>query len=223
MDMAPAALETPRGLRLLQLGPWRSTLLPYAPSPPPARQVLPLDGFWSGEASEGEGRAAARRLSNPGLPVSPASLAYILFTSGSTGRPKGVMIHQLGLADYLRWVALGSWKERCWPRISIMRAGSSVPLGLCMQKGHSEPGTLGVRSAKAQPCMNKQQAALLRAARCRGLADDFKLSPADRGMLSVTCGFDASIYQAGAMWPKGNDCCCCCCCSAMLRRRRANH
>ena len=34
---------------------------------------------------------------NPGLPVSPDSLAYVLYTSGSTGSPKGIMQRQQNL------------------------------------------------------------------------------------------------------------------------------
>ncbi|MFF2548450.1 amino acid adenylation domain-containing protein, partial [Kitasatospora sp. NPDC058063] len=45
---------------------------------------------------------------DPLVPLDPQALAYVIYTSGSTGRPKGVMIHQHGLANYLRWT-VGSY------------------------------------------------------------------------------------------------------------------
>ncbi|WP_176439191.1 non-ribosomal peptide synthetase [Puniceibacterium sediminis] len=38
------------------------------------------------------------------LPVTPDSLAYILFTSGSTGTPKGVCVPHRALVNHLRWI-----------------------------------------------------------------------------------------------------------------------
>jgi len=40
---------------------------------------------------------------NPGLPPSPADLAYAIFTSGSTGRAKVAAVYQRGWANLLRW------------------------------------------------------------------------------------------------------------------------
>lgn len=39
----------------------------------------------------------------PDIPVTAASLVYILYTSGSTGRPKGVMIANGSLVNYISW------------------------------------------------------------------------------------------------------------------------
>src|SRR6185295_15125582 len=38
---------------------------------------------------------------DPGVPVGPASLAYVLYTSGSTGKPKGVQIPHGALVNFL--------------------------------------------------------------------------------------------------------------------------
>ncbi|MDR3082208.1 MAG: amino acid adenylation domain-containing protein, partial [Streptomyces sp.] len=43
---------------------------------------------------------------DPGIPVPPQALAYVMFTSGSTGRPKGVAVTQANVAAF----AL----DRCW-------------------------------------------------------------------------------------------------------------
>ncbi|HEU0053517.1 MAG TPA: amino acid adenylation domain-containing protein, partial [Longimicrobium sp.] len=40
---------------------------------------------------------------DPAVPVSPDSLAYVVFTSGSTGRPKGVAVPHRGLANLVAW------------------------------------------------------------------------------------------------------------------------
>jgi amino acid adenylation domain-containing protein len=41
---------------------------------------------------------------DPGVPVSPDDLAYVLFTSGSTGRPKGAMNTHRGIVNRLLWM-----------------------------------------------------------------------------------------------------------------------
>lgn len=38
---------------------------------------------------------------NPGVAISPSSLAYIIYTSGSTGKPKGVMIEHRSVVNFL--------------------------------------------------------------------------------------------------------------------------
>ena len=40
---------------------------------------------------------------DPGVPVKPENLAYVMYTSGSTGKPKGAMIEHGGLSNYVRW------------------------------------------------------------------------------------------------------------------------
>ncbi|WP_323179617.1 non-ribosomal peptide synthetase [Streptomyces sp. NBC_00654] len=40
----------------------------------------------------------------PGVAVSPAIAAYVLFTSGSTGKPKGVVYPHAGAVNRLRWL-----------------------------------------------------------------------------------------------------------------------
>lgn len=42
---------------------------------------------------------AGQPAGNPGRPVVPEHLAYVLYTSGSTGKPKGVAINHLGLTN----------------------------------------------------------------------------------------------------------------------------
>jgi surfactin family lipopeptide synthetase A len=42
--------------------------------------------------------------SNPGIPLHPAHLAYVIHTSGSTGRPKGAMIPHSGIANHMLWM-----------------------------------------------------------------------------------------------------------------------
>ncbi|HEX3526029.1 MAG TPA: amino acid adenylation domain-containing protein, partial [Thermoanaerobaculia bacterium] len=41
---------------------------------------------------------------NPGSPVSPENLAYLLYTSGSTGRPKGTMISHSAVCNHMLWM-----------------------------------------------------------------------------------------------------------------------
>ncbi|HEU0052521.1 MAG TPA: non-ribosomal peptide synthetase, partial [Longimicrobium sp.] len=41
---------------------------------------------------------------DPGIPIDPTSLAYVLYTSGSTGTPKGVMIEHASVANLLAWI-----------------------------------------------------------------------------------------------------------------------
>lgn len=41
---------------------------------------------------------------NPGLPISPDDLAYILYTSGSTGEPRGVMGLHRGAVNRIAWM-----------------------------------------------------------------------------------------------------------------------
>lgn len=45
----------------------------------------------------------AHSSANPGIPIDPDQLAYVLYTSGSTGTPKGVEILHRGLSNYLHW------------------------------------------------------------------------------------------------------------------------
>jgi amino acid adenylation domain-containing protein len=47
------------------------------------------------------GDASGESAGDPGVPVGPAWLAYILYTSGSTGRPKGVQIAHGALVNFL--------------------------------------------------------------------------------------------------------------------------
>ncbi|MCP4663922.1 MAG: AMP-binding protein, partial [bacterium] len=44
---------------------------------------------------------------DPGVPVAPENLAYVVYTSGSTGRPKGVMVSHGALEN-----AYHAWEER---------------------------------------------------------------------------------------------------------------
>ncbi|GAA3134928.1 hypothetical protein GCM10010466_27220 [Planomonospora alba] len=44
-----------------------------------------------------------RPCDDPGVPVDPSDLAYVMYTSGSTGRPKGVVIEHRNVMTLLRW------------------------------------------------------------------------------------------------------------------------
>jgi pristinamycin I synthase-3/4 len=53
---------------------------------------------------DGDAETIARRSDrDPGVAVSPDSLAYVVFTSGSTGRPKGVAVPHRGLSGLVAW------------------------------------------------------------------------------------------------------------------------
>jgi amino acid adenylation domain-containing protein len=55
-------------------------------------------------ALDGDAEAIARRSDrDPGVAISPDSLAYVVFTSGSTGRPKGVAVPHRGLSGLVAW------------------------------------------------------------------------------------------------------------------------
>src|SRR5262245_5329106 len=58
-------------------------------------QLISLDSDWSTIAQAAE--------TNPGVPMDPRHLAYILYTSGSTGRPKGVAIEHHSVVVFLTW------------------------------------------------------------------------------------------------------------------------
>src|SRR5690606_22198906 len=48
-------------------------------------------------------RIAACDDTDPGYPISPRALAYVVYTSGSTGRPKGVMVERGSLVAEMDW------------------------------------------------------------------------------------------------------------------------
>jgi amino acid adenylation domain-containing protein/non-ribosomal peptide synthase protein (TIGR01720 family) len=51
-----------------------------------------------------ESEAERKDDANPGLPVDPSALAYVLYTSGSTGTPKGVLVPHAALVNHVRWM-----------------------------------------------------------------------------------------------------------------------
>ncbi|MGR9556472.1 amino acid adenylation domain-containing protein (plasmid) [Rhizobium leguminosarum] len=59
---------------------------------------------------------------NPGLQLSPRSLAYVLYTSGSSGPPKGVMVEHCGAAALIAWAHRNYSVED----LSIVLAATSV-------------------------------------------------------------------------------------------------
>ncbi len=63
--------------------------------------AAPLIRFDGEELSRDEGLGD----DDPGTPIDPESLSYVLFTSGTSGKPKGVMVTHRGLANYLSWAA----------------------------------------------------------------------------------------------------------------------
>ena len=59
----------------------------------PGMKAVCLDAVWE---------AIDQGISDdPGVALSPSSLAYIIYTSGSTGKPKGVMIEHLSVVNFL--------------------------------------------------------------------------------------------------------------------------
>ena len=79
------------GARLLVARPELAASLDM---PDPPRTVCPF-----AEA----GRIAAHDDSDPGYPISPGDLAYVVYTSGSTGRPKGVMVERRNIVAEMLW------------------------------------------------------------------------------------------------------------------------
>ncbi|HEX8244900.1 MAG TPA: condensation domain-containing protein, partial [Longimicrobium sp.] len=53
---------------------------------------------------------AAESSDDPGVPVDPENLLYVLYTSGSTGRPKGAALPHRALANLIRW-QVERWDE----------------------------------------------------------------------------------------------------------------
>ncbi|MBG6085889.1 non-ribosomal peptide synthetase [Actinomadura viridis] len=53
---------------------------------------------------------------NPGVPVSPESLAYVMYTSGSTGVPKGVAVTHANVAAFCRD---GAWRDDVVERVLV--------------------------------------------------------------------------------------------------------
>jgi pristinamycin I synthase-3/4 len=69
---------------------------------------------------DGDSEEIARRSDrDPGVAVSPESLAYVVFTSGSTGRPKGVAMPHRGLSNLVAW-HLRAFGVRLEDRASVM-------------------------------------------------------------------------------------------------------
>ena len=60
-----------------------------------AGKRIPLDG-------ERE-QISLESTTDPGVPIAPNNLAYVLFTSGSTGRPKGVAIEHRSATTFVAW------------------------------------------------------------------------------------------------------------------------
>ena len=85
VSLDPAADPTDHRTALAQSG---CALLLHNHGKPAAREAL---AGMSVTVSTLEQLGAGRSEDNPGLALSPKSLAYIFFTSGSTGRPKGVV------------------------------------------------------------------------------------------------------------------------------------
>ena len=67
--------------------------------------------------------APALSQENPGLPISPDDLAYVLYTSGSTGRPKGVMQDHRYLL-HLTQVYTASGEISCADRLALLYSPS---------------------------------------------------------------------------------------------------
>lgn len=81
--------------------------VPLDPTFPEARSRFVLDdcgaAFVLTDGGNGIDLSAVRTANSaPGVPVSPASLAVIVYTSGSTGEPKGVMQSHASLVSFVR-------------------------------------------------------------------------------------------------------------------------
>ncbi len=72
--------------------------------PPVRADIVPLEPSWAAFAHESA--------EDPGEPVAPESLAYIMYTSGSTGRPKGVCIPHRGVVRLVKGSRFVEWGER---------------------------------------------------------------------------------------------------------------
>jgi len=77
------------------------------------------------------GRIAAEDDADPGYPLAPEDLAYVVYTSGSTGRPKGVMVERRNIVAEMLWEleALGIRPEdRILMRTPVSFDGASLGL-----------------------------------------------------------------------------------------------
>lgn len=75
---------------------------------------------------------------NPDIPISPSSLAYIIYTSGSTGKPKGVMVEHSALnqmVEAFQSIAPTSTSDQCLSTasyafdVSVYEFFTALPFG----------------------------------------------------------------------------------------------
>jgi amino acid adenylation domain-containing protein len=92
---------------------------------------------------------------DPGVPVTPDQLAYVVFTSGSTGRPKGVQVshrsvvslvvglgavYRVGVGDVFLQVVAFSFDVAISEVVTALAAGGCLVVGVAQQR--SEPAAL---------------------------------------------------------------------------------